>query len=260
MQIGALLGKNSFYQYNQTFGFGNKTGIDLPGEEVGILHTLENMGSTELATSSFGQTQNVTMIQMMAGFCSLINGGNYYKPHIVKEILNEQGAVVQSLDAIATKQTVSRKTSSLLRKYMFATVENGTASGAKVSGYEIGGKTGTAEKRPTADKKYLVSFIGFTPIDDPQVAIYVVIDEPHVEDQAHSSFATEFASVILKATLPFLDVYSTGEGNPIVDLEDDDIEELDELGQDETGESSNEQDPSIEIGRASCRERVLRLV
>ena len=137
MQIGALLGKNSFYQYNQTFGFGNKTGIDLPGEEVGILHTLENMGSTELATSSFGQTQNVTMIQMMAGFCSLINGGNYYKPHIVKEILNEQGAVVQSLDAIATKQTVSRKTSSLLSTYMSATLENGTACGAKVSGYGI---------------------------------------------------------------------------------------------------------------------------
>lgn len=208
MQIGAKLGRNKFSKYNQVFGFGQKTGIDLPGEMAGQIHTKEELNPVELATSSFGQTQTVTMIQMAAAFSSLVNGGDYYQPHIVKEIQNENGAVVDSVDPIVVKKTVSEATSSLIRKYMKVTVEEGTAAPAQVKGYSIGGKTGTAQKRPVTDKKYLVSFLGCAPADDPQAVIYVIIDEPNVEDQAHSTYATEFASKIMKKIFPFLGIYS----------------------------------------------------
>lgn len=207
MQIGAKLGRTKFSKYNKIFGFGQRTGIDLPGEAAGQIHTEDELNPVELATSSFGQTQAVTMVQMIAGFSSLVNGGNYYQPHIVKEIQNENGAVVESVAPVVVRKTVSENTSSLLRKYLLATVEEGTAQPAKVKGYSIGGKTGTAEKRPVTAKKYLVSFIGCVPAENPQAVVYVIIDEPNVEDQAHSTFATEFASKIMKKILPFLGIY-----------------------------------------------------
>lgn len=208
MDIGFSLGRDMFSKYNELYGFGKKTGITLPGEASGQLHIKEQLNPVELATSSFGQTQTVTMIQMMAGFCSLINGGNYYQPQIVKEVQNEEGAVVQSFEPILVKKTTTEKTSKLLRKYLLETVETGSAQPAKVKGYSIGGKTGTAEKRPVSDKNYLLSFIGSVPAKDPRVAIYVIIDQPNVEDQAHSNYATEFSAKILKKVLPFLGVYS----------------------------------------------------
>lgn len=208
MQIGEKLGRNKFSKYNKIFGFGQKTGIDLPGEMVGQIHSQEELNPVELATSSFGQTQTVTMVQMAAAFSSLVNGGNYYQPHIVKEIQNENGAVVESVDPVVVKKTVSESTSSLIRKYMKATVEEGTAAPAQVAGYSIGGKTGTAEKRPVTEKNYLVSFLGCVPAENPQAVVYVIIDEPHVEDQAHSTYATEFASQIMKKILPFLGIYA----------------------------------------------------
>lgn len=208
MDIGLGLGRNKFSDYMDLYGFGKKTGIQLPGEAGGLIHTIDQLNRVELATSSFGQTQTVTMIQMMSGFCSLINGGNYYQPQIVKEIQNESGETVESYSATLVKKTVAEKTSALLRKFLKETVENGTAAPAKVKGYSVGGKTGTAEKRPVSDKKYLVSFIGCVPVENPEVAIYVIIDEPNVEDQAHSTFATEFASKIMKEVLPFLGVYA----------------------------------------------------
>lgn len=213
MQIAAELKRDQFYRYMNLYGFGSKTGIDLTGEEAGIIHKEEDLNVVELATSSFGQTQNVTMIQMLSGFCSLINGGYYYEPHVVKEIKNEQGATVKSIDKKMLRQTVSTGTSDLIRNYLKATVESGTATAAQVAGYEIGGKTGTAEKRPVEDKNYIVSFIGFTPVENPRVAIYVLIDQPHVDDQAHSTYATEFSAKIMKEVLPFLDVYSDSKEN-----------------------------------------------
>ncbi len=210
MQIASSLGNTQFHKYMNLYGFGSKTGIDLYGEEAGIIHPLDNLNTVELATSSFGQTQNVTMVQMLSAFCSLINGGNYYQPHVVKEIVNEQGAVVKEFDGELVRQTVTSDTSDVIRDALLATVLDGTATGAKVSGFEIGGKTGTAEKRPVDEENYIVSFIGCAPVENPQVAIYVLIDQPHVEDQAHSSYATEFASKVMKDVLPFLGVYSDG--------------------------------------------------
>lgn len=209
MEIGSKLGRNQFSKYNKLYGFGQRTGIDLPGETSGLIHTKDELNPVELATSSFGQTQTVTMVQMLSGFCSLVNGGDYYLPHVVKEIQNSNGDVVETTDPVIVKKTTSKDTSKKLRSYLKSTVEEGTASPAQVKGYSIGGKTGTAEKRPVSEKNYLVSFIGCVPAEDPEVAIYVVVDEPHVTDQAHSTYATEFASKIMKKVLPFLGQYAS---------------------------------------------------
>lgn len=209
MDIGLGLGRNKFSKYNKLYGFGQRTGVDLPGETSGLIHTKEELNPVELATSSFGQTQTVTMVQMLSGFSSLINGGNYYQPHLVKEIQNSNGDVVKTIDPVIVKRTTSEDTSSKLRSYLKSTVEAGTAAPAQVKGYSIGGKTGTAEKRPVSAKKYLVSFIGCEPAEDPEVAYYVIIDEPHVKDQAHSTYATEFSSKVMKRVLPFLGQYAS---------------------------------------------------
>lgn len=209
MDIGLGLGRNKFSKYNKLYGFGQRTGVDLPGETSGLIHTKEELNPVELATSSFGQTQTVTMVQMLSGFSSLINGGNYYQPHLVKEVQNSNGDVVKTIDPVVVKRTTSEDTSSKLRSYLKSTVEAGTAAPAQVKGYSIGGKTGTAEKRPVSAKKYLVSFIGCEPAEDPEVAYYVIIDEPHVKDQAHSTYATEFSSKVMKRVLPFLGQYAS---------------------------------------------------
>ncbi|MDY3908918.1 MAG: penicillin-binding transpeptidase domain-containing protein [Eubacterium sp.] len=209
MDIGERMGAGRFYRYNKLYGFGQRTGVDLPGETSGLVFSKEQLNPVELATSSFGQTQTVTMVQMLSGFSSLINGGNYYQPHIVKEIQNSNGEVVESVDPVIVKKTTTEDTSKTLCSYLKSTVEDGTASPAKVKGYSIGGKTGTAEKRPVSEKNYLVSFIGCVPAENPEVAVYVIIDEPHVKDQAHSTYATEFAHKIMKKILPFLGQYAT---------------------------------------------------
>ena len=209
MDIGERMGAGRFYRYNKLYGFGQRTGVDLPGETSGLVFSKEQLNPVELATSSFGQTQTVTMVQMLSGFSSLINGGNYYQPHIVKEIQNSNGEVVESVDPVIVKKTTTEDTSKTLCSYLKSTVEDGTASPAKVKGYSIGGKTGTAEKRPVSEKNYLVSFIGCVPAEKPEVAVYVIIDEPHVKDQAHSTYATEFAHKIMKKILPFLGQYAT---------------------------------------------------
>lgn len=207
MQLGAKLGRLKFLDYVNDFGFGRKTGIDLPGEANGGIFTTDTMHAVELATSSFGQGQTVTMVQLAAAFSAVVNGGNYYEPHVVKEIDSASGVPITTKSDTLVRRVITEGTSAKLRKYLFQTVENGTASPAAVAGYEFGGKTGTAQKHPVSLRNYLVSFIGFTPIDNPQVVVYVVIDEPHVEDQAHSTPATEFSSKVMKEVLPLLGLY-----------------------------------------------------
>ncbi len=209
MQIAAMTGKKRFCKYMQSFGFGQKTGLDLPGEAdtQSLVYTEENMGPTDLATNSFGQTYNCTMIQMAAAYCSVINGGSYYEPHVVKQILNEQGAIVKKIDPKLVRETVSETTASFIREALFHTVEQGTGKAAAVAGYEIAGKTGTAEKLPRKAKNYVVSFCGFAPAKDPQVLLYVAIDVPHVEDQPHSSFASGVFAKIMGEILPYMNVF-----------------------------------------------------
>ena len=165
------------------------------------------MGSADLATNSFGQNYNCTMIQMAAAFCSAINGGNYYQPHVVKQILNAQGSVLRDIQPELVRETCSAETSAFLRNALHRTVSEGTGKAAGVEGYDIGGKTGTAEKYPRSEHNYLVSFCGFAPTDDPQVLCYVIVDTPHTADQPHSTFASGIFHNIMEELLPYLNVF-----------------------------------------------------
>ena len=206
MEIGQELGVEDFTRYQEEFGFGKQTGIDLPGEQEGVLYTEENMDVTSLATNAFGQNFDVTMTQMAAGFCSLINGGEYYQPHVVKQIQDENGNVTENKEPVLLGRTVSEETSEIIREYMYSVVEEGTGASAAVEGYDIGGKTGTAEKHPRGKGNYLVSFIGYAPQKNPQVMVYVVIDEPNASIQSNSGFATAMAADIMEEILPYLGV------------------------------------------------------
>ena len=206
MQIAAKMGKDNFLKTQSVFNFGTRTGIDLPNEGSGVIHTSDTMGETELACSAFGQGYTLTMIQEINAMCSVINGGSYYQPHLVSEIKDSSGSTVKKFDPILMKQTVSSEISADIRSYMQASVQEGTSRTSKVEGYSSGGKTGTAEKLPRGNGKYLVSFIGFAPVDDPALVIYVVVDEPKVDDQASSTYAQYIAQGILSEALPYLNV------------------------------------------------------
>ena len=251
MQMSYLIGPENFSKYQQIFNFGLKTNIDLPGEARtdSLIYTEDQLSTINLATNSFGQSYNVTMIQMITGYCSLINGGKYYQPHVVGKIQDANGNTVQNIDPILVKETVSEETSATIRKYLKGVVDNGSGKKAKVDGYSMGGKTGTAQKLPRSARKYLVSFIGSVPADNPQVAIYVVVDEANSEDQAHSYYAQSIAREILKEALPYLGIYSdeektgvnegvgiTGEGTPVEQTEAMDSEVPTEAPADTTGQ------------------------
>ena len=211
MRIAQQMGKEKFYKYQQIFGFGSKTGIDLPGEADNktVMYTADTAGPTDLATNSFGQNFNCTMIQMAAAYCSVINGGSYYEPHVVKQILNEQGSVMKKVDPVLVRETVSESTTKYINEALFKTVnaEGGTGGAARIAGYKVAGKTGTAEKIPRDKTNYVVSFCGYAPSDNPQVLVYVVVDEPHVEDQPHSTYASQIFQKIMTEILPYLNVF-----------------------------------------------------
>lgn len=245
MRIGAIIGRDRFTKYQALFGFGEKTGIDLPGEAdaKSLVHTADKMNPTDLATNAFGQNYNCTMVQMAAAFCSVLNGGSYYEPHVVKQILNEQGSVVEKKEPVLVRETVSKSTSDFLKEAMFQTVEAGTGKAAQVVGYDVGGKTGTAEKQPRSAKNYLVSFAGFAPIEDPQVFVYVVIDTPGYppgEEQAHSTYASAIFSKIMTDTLPYLNIF------PNQDLPDDESVQESLPSSEGINEPAEENDPTLE--------------
>lgn len=206
MQIAAKMGAEQFIKSQSLFNFGTRTGIDLPNEGTGIIHTLDTMGETELACSAFGQGYTCTMLQEINAMCSVINGGYYYQPHLATEIQDSNGNTVRTIEPVLLKQTISSDISADIRSYMEASVLEGTSAHSKVQGYSSGGKTGTAEKLPRGNGKYLVSFIGFAPVDEPQVVIYVVIDEPNAEEQADSKYPQYIAQGILSELLPYLNI------------------------------------------------------
>ena len=227
MKIAATLGKEEFAKFQQTFNFGLKTNVDLAGEArtASLLFPVDQMGSADLATNSFGQNFNVTMIQMITGFCSLINGGYYYEPHMVDKITNSSGATVQNIEPRVLRQTISESTSAKIRQYCRATVmeEGGdrrTGRTARPAGYAIGGKTGTAETIPRKNGEYVVSFMGYAPADDPQIAIYVVVDRVNASPQDDAKFATGIVRNVLTEVLPYLNIFMTEE------LSEKEIQEL----------------------------------
>ncbi len=220
MAIARKMGVEEFLSYQKKFNFGSQTGIDLPGEGSGLLFG-DDMKEIELETSGFGQGFTATMIQEVAAISAAINGGTYYEPHVVKEITDEDGKVVKSISPTVLKEVISPDVSAEIREYMGMSVESGTSRSAKVQGYSMGGKTGTAEKlKETADNKeegidvknYLVSYVGFAPLDAPQVVIYVVVDTPNVESQASSQYAQYIAQAIFSEVLPYMNIYPDEEG------------------------------------------------
>lgn len=227
MKIGQAMGTDTFVKFQHIFNFGLKTNIDLHGEArtASLIYTKDTMGSTEMATNTFGQSFNVTMIQTITGFCSLINGGYYYEPHMVSKIVSPSGATVQNIEPRVLKQTISEDTSDMIREYCNTVVtgEHGTGKTARPAGYMIGGKTGTAETLPRKNGQYVVSFMGYAPADDPQIVIYVVVDRPNVQYQDDAKFATRIVRGILTEVLPYMGIFMTEE------LSDSEREELEAL-------------------------------
>ncbi len=224
MYMGMAIGKDIFAEYQKNFNFGLKTNIDLAGEArtAEVVYTVDGLGVTELATSSFGQGFNTTMIQVIAGFCSLINGGYYYEPHMVSKITSSSGATIKNIEPRVLRQTVSQSTSDRIIDYCNGVVTEGTGKSARPAGYAIGGKTGTAETAPRENNEYVVSFLGYAPADDPQIAIYVVVDRVNDEKQDNVRYATELTRDILTEVLPYLGIYMTEA------LSEDEMKELEE--------------------------------
>lgn len=247
MKIAQLMGAEAFCHFQNIFNFGLKTNVDLAGEArtASLVYTADSMGPTDLATNSFGQNFNVTMIEMITGFCALVNGGYYYEPHMVNKITNASGATVKNIEPRILKQIVSESTSELIRKFCRTVVDSGTGKASRPPGYAIGGKTGTAETidpvtHKRSETEYVVSFIGFAPAENPEIAIYVVIDRPNIEDQANSKLAALLGRSILMEALPYMNIFMTEE------LSAEELKELEELHLENTsqyGGSSGNSNP-----------------
>ncbi len=225
MMMAQEEGKETFSKFQNIFNFGLKTNVDLADEARTdqFVTDASSMTDSTLATNAFGQNFDATMIQMITGFCSLINGGNYYQPHVVSKITSASGATIETVEPRILKKTVSEETSELIREYTLQVVEgeNGTGSTARPAGYRVGGKTGTAETLPRGNGEYIVSFLGYAPADDPQIACYVVVDRPNVESQDDAKYATEIFRNIMTEVLPYLNIQMT---EPVTDEEREELE------------------------------------
>ncbi len=220
MDIAKREGATTFDKYQKLFGFGQATNVDIPGEPSdadfeSVIYHEETLNITELATSSFGQGVCVSMMQLCTAFCSVINGGYYYEPSVVQRIEDEDGNIIDNLENVLVRRTVSEETSDIMRQQLFMVVEQGTGKKAAVEGYTIGGKTGTAEKLPRGNGKYMISFIGFAPVEDPQVVIYVVVDEPNTPDQSTSAASSYLFADIAVELFPYMNIYKSNDNTEL---------------------------------------------
>lgn len=210
VELGQRLGKDKLFQYIRNFGFGAKTGIDLAGEGSGILFRMDQVGPVEQATTAFGQGVSVTPIQQVAAVAAAVNGGTLYTPYIAKELVDPvTGAVVMRKTPVAKRQVISEKTSKEIRHALENVVARGTGKHAFVDSYRIGGKTGTAQKAKDGvylQNNYIVSFAGFAPADDPQIVVYVAVDNPKGTVQFGGTVAAPIVGSIIEDSLRALDV------------------------------------------------------
>ena len=208
--LGQRLGKNKLFEYIDKFGFGKKTGIDLNGEGTGIIFDLNKVGPVELATTAFGQGVSVTPIQQITAVSAAINGGKLYKPYIVKSINEpETNTVIQENKKTLVRQVISEETSAEVRRALESVVANGSGRTAYIDGYRVGGKTGTAQKVENGhylDNNYILSFIGFLPADDPQVVVYVAVDNPKGTVQYGGTTVGPIAKAVLKDSIKALNI------------------------------------------------------
>jgi stage V sporulation protein D (sporulation-specific penicillin-binding protein) len=207
MDIGVMVGRENFAKYQQTFGFGKVTGVDLPGDVSmrSAMYSVDELDPVQLQTSSFGQGQAVTHLQLITGFSSLINGGLLYQPRILDRIIDQNGNIVVQGETIVLNKVASREVSDSMRKALESVVSEGTGKSAELSGYSIGGKTGTSEIGDRSIKDYIVSFVGFSPVENPEVITLVVVDKPQAE-KVDSRIATKLFKEIMKDVLPYLSI------------------------------------------------------
>lgn len=224
IQLGQRMGSEVFCQYLQGFGFGQKTGIDLPSETAGSVYPLERMGPVELASSSFGQSSSVTPLQMITAVSAAVNGGYLMQPYIVSQVLDENGNIISTTKPVVKRQVISEETSAELADLLYQSVETGSNTKARVAGYKVGGKSGTSQKLNTdqALELRIASFVAFAPADDPQIAVLVMLDEPH--SPTGSSYGGRLAAPVcgnvLAEVLPYLgiDTHYTEEQLAVKDL------------------------------------------
>jgi stage V sporulation protein D (sporulation-specific penicillin-binding protein) len=210
VELGQRLGKETLFKYIKDFGFGAKTGIDLQGEGTGILFKMDRIGPVELATTAFGQGVSVTPIQQVTALSAAVNGGTLYTPYIAKELIDPKtGEVVKKNSPVAKRTVISKETSEKIRFALENVVAKGSGGRAFVDGYRVGGKTGTAQKVANGryiENNHIVSFIGFAPADDPEVVVYVAVDNPKGTVQFGGVVAAPIVGNIMKDTLPVLGV------------------------------------------------------
>ena len=219
IQIGQLLGKDKFCDYFEAFGFTEPTGIDLPGESGSLYVSRENMGLVELASSSFGQTNKVTPLQMTTALCAIVNGGYLVTPYVVDKMLDSDGNVVKTTETRIKRQVISEETSAQMRQILETVVNENGGSNAYINGYRIGGKSGTTEKIDEYNKlkaetgvdhmTYVPSFAAFAPADDPQIVMLVMADTPTGTQYYGSAVAAPVVSAVFKEGLPHLGIYPT---------------------------------------------------
>lgn len=206
--VGTRLGQERFYKYIQAFGFGSPLGIDYPGEASGLLQRPKNVGPVELANISFGQGISVTPIQLLSALNAIANGGTLMRPQLVSKIVDPNGFVVKEFQPEPIRQVISKETSKELSLILESVVVNGSGFRAKIPGYRVAGKTGTAEK-PEAGRyseKRIASFLGFAPVEDPKIAIIVIWDEPDVGISYGGVVAAPVFQAILKDVLRYMEV------------------------------------------------------
>ena len=235
MMIGQRLGAEKFYDYFEAFGMKEKTGIDLPGEQTGLVWERDYITSLEgylsLATASFGQRFTVTPLQMITAFSAVINGGNLYQPYVVQSVSDTSGAVIQSTEPTLIRQVVSEETSQRCRAILETVVSEGTGSNAYQAGYRIGGKTGSSETIPKEADRTIVSFMGFAPADDPEVILLLAYDKPQPSSPGSNwsttgvyisggNMAAPMAGEVMGQILDYLDVEKqyTAEESAAVDV------------------------------------------
>ena len=208
VQIGQRLGKEEFCEYFEAFGFTERTGIDLPSEATSIYMPLSRMGSVELASSSFGQTNKITPIQMITAYAAVVNGGYLVTPHVVDKITDSNGNVVKSFDTEVKRQVISEETSAQMREILEGVVNGQTGSNCYIKGYRIGGKSGTSQKLDTDNSTtYVASYCAFAPADDPEVIMLVMVDHPTGEKYYGSQVAAPICVEVFSNILPYLGLF-----------------------------------------------------
>ena len=207
MQLALRMGVSEFYDYLYAFGLGQKTGDIFDGESSGIVTNEKYVTENDLARIGFGQSVAVTPVQLAAAVSAAVNGGYLYSPYIVEQVVSSDGTVIEQADPSPVRQVISGETSATVRQILQSVVDNGTGRNAKIEGYYVGGKTGTAQKYDEYGRvsagSYICSFIGFAPADDPQYLCLILVDEPHVGSIFGSTVAAPFVRRVLSEILPY---------------------------------------------------------